>query len=118
MPDFSERLKTLMDAHGLNQADVAVHCDISEPSISRYISGRTPKAHELHRLAQFFGVSMEWLLTGGPVPTTAAVLKDDGGQTAYRTARERAAERLTEVIAELNQITDTLNQTPPPKKKP
>lgn len=59
------RLRECADAKNLNQAQVTRDLGFGSGTLSRYFSGASvPKSAELLTLAQYFGVSMEWLLTG------------------------------------------------------
>lgn len=61
---FSQRLKQLMTQSGFSQEELADFLDISQPSVSNYLSGRIPPAEILYKMSRLFGVSMEFLLTG------------------------------------------------------
>lgn len=66
--DFSEtgkRIKFLMNLNDMKQIDICKVTGISKNAISNYISGnRIPDTVSLYKLAEYFSVSMEWLLTG------------------------------------------------------
>ena len=69
--DFSERLKTLRAQRGLTQEQLAHSLDIPDTSVRRWeSSGRPPKRERLEKLADFFGVSVDFLLgrTEDPTP--------------------------------------------------
>ena len=60
---FSYRLVVLMEEFNLNQKDLSKKVDISNVTISRYISGdRVPRLDVIARLASFFNVSIDYLL--------------------------------------------------------
>lgn len=72
--EFGVRLDGLIKNKGLSQKKLAVLVGIKQPTISSYINdGRIPEAPILYRLAQEFGVSMEFLLTGEVAPGTAPI---------------------------------------------
>lgn len=48
----------------LTQKQIAVQLELTEGAIINYKRNRIPKAFELLRIADYFGVTMEWLLTG------------------------------------------------------
>jgi transcriptional regulator with XRE-family HTH domain len=62
--NFPNRLAALIDRRALTQRTIAMECGISPGALTQYLQGRTPKAEELYRLAKFFNVTMEFLLTG------------------------------------------------------
>lgn len=62
--NFSERFLDLMASCGRNQKELATVFAVSEGTLINWKRGQLPKSEELLRIAQFFGVQMEWLLTG------------------------------------------------------
>lgn len=61
-PIFISRISVLMKKIGLSQNELGRMTNISQATISSYMKGRTaPKSGELSRLADFFGVSMDYL---------------------------------------------------------
>ena len=59
---FKTRLKTLMEAYGLNMKELAESIDLNATSISRNFQDRGPDTIALWRLADKFNVSVDWLL--------------------------------------------------------
>ena len=84
--NFSERLDQLCAESDHAQKDLAHGIGISEGALINYRRNRVPKATELLRIAEYVGVSTDWLLTGrenaGMKSGTAA------GTGRARTARE------------------------------
>lgn len=62
MGSFSENLKRLRIDKDLKQIDVAGHLEVSMQSYSAYENGREPNYDILVKLADFFGVSTDFLL--------------------------------------------------------
>jgi len=57
------RLKKLREGIGLSQRELARELNMTHASISRWENGkREPDAQSLYKLAQFFEVSMEYLM--------------------------------------------------------
>lgn len=72
MYTFSYRLAELMGQ--MTQQEVARATNISQQSISRYLSGQnTPDLEKLVRLCRFFGVSADYMLG----------LENDDGSKSY-----------------------------------
>jgi len=60
---FSQRLKKARENTGFTQREVARDTGISQPSIAQYETGaREPDIETLGRLAEFYGISLDWLL--------------------------------------------------------
>ena len=59
----------LRDLKGLKDSDVSKGADVSKSTFSDWKSGRsTPKKDKLIRIANFFGVSVDYLMTGEENP--------------------------------------------------
>lgn len=62
---FAETLKRLMQDRRVSAAIVCQATNIPKSSLSEWLGGRQPKLDEsIVRLAKFFGVSVEYLITG------------------------------------------------------
>ena len=60
---LSERLRTLRKEKGYTQLQVAVYCDITEKAYQNYeLMTREPKLEILMRIAEFYGVSLDYLV--------------------------------------------------------
>lgn len=60
---LSKRLKECRKAKGLTQNQVAIYCDITEKAYQNYeLMTREPKIEILSRIADFFGVSVDYLI--------------------------------------------------------
>ncbi|MDR2568953.1 MAG: helix-turn-helix domain-containing protein [Oscillospiraceae bacterium] len=63
---FSQRLKKARENTGFTQREVSRDTGISQPSIAQYETGaREPDIETMGRLAEFYGVSVDWLLGMG-----------------------------------------------------
>jgi transcriptional regulator with XRE-family HTH domain len=61
---FSDRLKKVMLARDLTQAQVAEIVGISQPSVFRWLNGTLPSPSMARLAAEKLGVGIEWLLYG------------------------------------------------------
>ena len=62
---FSANLVELMAAHNITQNDLVVALNFTPAQVSYYVHGkRIPGSINLLKLAWYFSVSMEYLLTG------------------------------------------------------
>ena len=68
------RLKTLREQKGLGQKEVAYHLKVSQPTISDWEKGRkTPSAKSTAKLADYFQVTVDYLLGRSDDPNNAPV---------------------------------------------
>lgn len=68
---LAKRLRECRDKIGLSQIKVATYCDITENAYQNYeLAAREPRVSILARIAQFYGVSIDYLvgLTDDPAP--------------------------------------------------
>ena len=62
---FSANLIELMAAHNITQKNLAICLNITPAEVSNYVHGkRIPGSINLLKIAWFFSVPMEYLLTG------------------------------------------------------
>jgi transcriptional regulator with XRE-family HTH domain len=59
---FAERLRFLRDQKGLSNLELGKSVGLSHVSIGNFLDGQLPKSEYLAALAEFFGVSTDWLL--------------------------------------------------------
>ena len=60
---FPIKLRKARENTGFTQREVAIETKISQPSIAQYETGtRDPDLEKLGTLADFYGVSVDWLL--------------------------------------------------------
>ena len=59
---FQTRLQQLMNSKGFNQVELAEAVDLSPTSLCRYFQDRSPDIPALIRIADFFNVSIDWLI--------------------------------------------------------
>ncbi|MBQ4066800.1 MAG: helix-turn-helix transcriptional regulator [Clostridia bacterium] len=60
---LSRRLKELRKERGLSQIQVAIFCDITEKAYQNYeLKTREPKLEILIRIADFYNVSIDYLV--------------------------------------------------------
>lgn len=60
---LAQRLKQCRTERGLTQREVAIYCDITEKAYQNYeLMTREPKLEVLVRIADIFGVSIDYLV--------------------------------------------------------
>ncbi len=59
-----QRLKAIIKKKGLKQKDIAADLGLSKNAITNYINGRLPRTDKLQQLADYLGVTTDFLLTG------------------------------------------------------
>lgn len=71
MAAFSERLKKLREKSGLSQSELATRLNIAKSTLAMYETGkREPNFDMVQRIAEFFDISIDYLLcrTDDPTP--------------------------------------------------
>ena len=70
--EFKHRLQQLLDAKdGGNMTSLANFCGVTPQAVQQWIAiGRTPRAHRLAQIANYFGISEQELVYGENLPTT------------------------------------------------
>ena len=92
---FSARLTELMARRGWNQRDLAVHAELSQPSISRYLRGQTePKITDVIALAKALGSTVDVLIGVATEPLKGSLNEEP---TEYVNWRDRALSAETKV---------------------
>ena len=94
---FGENLKNLRKGRGMTQSELGGKIGLSKAVISKYETGLGyPSFDVLIRIAKFFGVTTDYLLTGRPIalPDQKAVTRLmrtslESAQTALSTRREQ-----------------------------
>lgn len=59
---FKHKLRTLMDSRGFTMKGLSLELEMNTTSISRYFIDRNPDTISLWRIADYFDVSIDWLL--------------------------------------------------------
>ena len=73
---ISDRLRDLRAQKGASQDEVAEACDMSRVALARYETGtRIPRAEYVSRLADFYGVTVDYLM-GRDAPAEPAALPE------------------------------------------
>ena len=63
MTTIADRLKDLRSQKGVNQDQAAEACNMSRVALARYETGtRVPRAENAARLADYYGVTVDYLL--------------------------------------------------------
>jgi len=59
---FAERLRILRDQRGLTNVELGRSVGLSHVSIGNFLEGQLPKSEHLATIAEYFGVTTDWLL--------------------------------------------------------
>lgn len=62
LPIMSQRLAFLMERDACDQVTLAQAVGIKQPAISDILKGKTQNSRHIHKIAAFFGSSVDWLL--------------------------------------------------------
>lgn len=67
--NLQERIRAVMDEKGMNQKQLAIKANITEASISKYLSGeRSPRTDVVVKIAKALDTSVNYLLDDDPAP--------------------------------------------------
>ena len=87
MSDFSTRLNYLRELHNLSQRQLSKKSGIVRSCISKMESGQImPSASNLIKLADFFHVSIDWLLSRTPFAKSPNPVSVEESQAGYAIA--------------------------------
>lgn len=64
MSDFSERVKSLIQANNLTRKGMCRDIGINDGMVRQWEHGATPSAENAYKIAKYFNVSIEWLVSG------------------------------------------------------
>src|SRR3990167_1003734 len=65
-------LRALMKKAGINEAELSRRTNIHQATVHKILAGKTedPRASTLKTLSDFFGISIDELLSGNPIATS------------------------------------------------
>lgn len=107
---FARRLRALRKAHGLSQRELAAVFGFAPSTIAMYESAqRSPDLGTLSRLAEFFAVSLDYLVRESPAPELPpelqAFLTRESSRPYLYLAKELADEGLEpDQVRELSRV--------------
>lgn len=64
MSEISNRIDNLLSQNKLKRIDLVKATGIGESTIRAWIKGSIPSAEAAYKVAQYLGVTVEWLVTG------------------------------------------------------
>ncbi len=109
--DFYEIVKELCDKRGITLSRMASDINISNGTINAWKNGSQPKADIVRKVASYFGVSADYLLTGSDAPKVVVtydpdaeifacieMLKDERIRKLLLKLKRASAEDLSKVI--------------------
>ena len=112
-----ERYCRLRDLKGMTDAQVSREAGVSKPTLSEWKAGRSaPKADKLKRIADLFGVSLDYLQNGEEDSEVPYYLNDEtreiaqflfehpGHRVLFDASRRLSPEDLETVIKLINRI--------------
>lgn len=112
MPLFGERLKELRRSRGLLQKELAGQLGVSRNTLASWEAGyRTPEMAAAQRLADYFQVSLDYLLGRSEINAVAAEAPSSyrpPGVTADETGESPEAVRRAAVLSDLPQAESSL----------
>lgn len=79
---FSENLKKLIQKNNIKNIDLANHLGLSKSAISNYISGKIPKLEIIYKIASYFDVSFDALISKNI--SEAKIHLNENGDLAFK----------------------------------
>lgn len=100
MNSMTERLSYLMKKNSIKAAELAEAISVTPSTISRILNGtQMPTSDTLYKFAQYFHVSMEYLLTGdGDFPENRYLSLTESQQTLLRYYENMSSEDQNELL--------------------
>ena len=93
------RLKECREKSGLSQKTVAASLKVAAPSVSNWESGKTNPTHEnLEKLADLYGVSIDYLLGRDEIKTAPA------GEPAEAASTPSREQMIEDIIVHLKRL--------------
>ena len=96
--ELDKKLKDLRTYHGLKQKELAKAINVSSSTISGYENGKNPDYNTLVKLANYFKVSVDYLLDNSPVKLSY----DELNSEFQLSKRKYSSLKLIEMIKELD----------------
>lgn len=59
---FGKRLRALLESRNIRQVELATALNVTPAAVSRYVNGRVPSNETLFAIADYFGVTVDYLL--------------------------------------------------------
>ncbi len=109
---FGERLRRLLDKRDMKQKDLAEKLGLNESTVSNYVNGRVPGHETVGRIANFFGVSTDYLYGREDEPrpasciTTYAAARPDDRRQELPPAAKRVIRELEELFCRKYKVDD------------
>lgn len=73
---FHKRLRRLKDKNKLASIDIAKACGVSRAVVTTWLNDKVPSPKNVTKLAQFFNVSVDYLLHGYSLEGRQVVMRD------------------------------------------
>lgn len=116
--ELGAKLKELLDERDMTQAELARSLHLGKSTISQYISGvRTPDLSTLCKLAEFFSVSLDYLLGWSDI-RWPAVIKDPQVEAVVRRAGELSPEQRVRLLEYIDYLAFEDRRKEPPGRPP
>jgi len=108
-PLFAGRLQELLDRGNLSNSDLAKAVNLSHVSVGNFLDGQLPKSEHLAALAEYFGVTTDWLLGREGESRSALVMQERPPSYVVDDVLE-SFNSLKEQVASLERVLKQLKQ--------
>lgn len=104
---IGRRIKEALKGARLNQKELSVKLNRSEPTITGYVQGRSePSASDLATIAEVCEVSTDWLITGEGEKKRSHILTEDADQYRARVEESDLPEPIKKAVQVLMENED------------
>lgn len=101
----------------LNNFQLGKAVGLSHVTIGNYVGGKIPKSQHLQALAKFFGVTMEWLLSGDDLQSPDYAIREGDDLNAELNTWRKRATSAEKDLADLKQGLRKLLAVEPPQSE-
>ena len=98
---FYDRFIQLCSEKGVKPTPLVVSMGLSSSNVSQWKKGSTPRPAILKKLADYFGVSPEYLMFGDDAQKNPAALPDDGMDADFREKYEMLTDDQKKLIEQM-----------------
>ena len=86
---LSQRIKELCEQRGITLQKLCEACELSESVIRKWANSNSPSVRNVKKVAEFFNVSVDYLIGLSDIPERSELLLDDADILSLQRARSK-----------------------------